>query len=280
MKKYYVVDQNYLRKDELAQMLTAQPCMRIIIPDLAFLEMTKGSNQELTLRKSLSVLSRFASRVFVCRSIGWSLKQELDQLKPTKNLLSGMDLETSLLRSVLNSLQRDPESAEVERLLHQSEEHLQRLHADYYDHDNNKSRAILLVDSLKRDTSANFMSKIRSNNVTIEERMNFVSEKSTELLLEALCGNRFNIPIQVAKKYIRLKPMQLRFYYLSIWLALDWTESGRVEGMNSSKVTNDYLDREYILSATYFNELLTKEKRMKVAYEALSRFLQNRHIFK
>ena len=68
----------------------------------------------------------------------------------------------------------------------------------------------------------------------------------------------------------------LRYFYLNMWALLDWEEQGRLEGLSPKKVTNDYLDREYVLAATYFDGLLTKEDRMNVAYRAMQQLLQRR----
>lgn len=272
MKRYFVVDQNRLRTEELSRLLSEDPDARIVIPDLAFLEMTKGTKQELTLQKSLARLSAFPTRAVVCRSVGQSMKSEIDRKNPVANLL-GLDSETALLRSVLFALARDPESDEVQRLLNQSTEHLNRLSADYLDHNDNKVRARSLVDSLKSGSNSTFMERVRRKSVTEDERLEFIARKAPSLLRDALCSERFGLSPNSAARFVKAKPMQLRFYYLTLWLALDWAETDRIQGIGAEKVSKDYLDREYVLSATYFHGLLTNEYRMNSAFKALRKLL-------
>ncbi len=82
LKRYIVIDQNVMRKPALEKELTENPEIRCVLPDLAFLEMTKTPEWESTLCGSLAILSRFPSRVHVCRSVNEALRTELESFQP------------------------------------------------------------------------------------------------------------------------------------------------------------------------------------------------------
>ena len=91
------------------------------------------------------------------------------------------------------------------------------------------------------------------------------------LLKEILKENNFtssNVEV-----FLKKKPMILRYYYLKIWSCLDWLGKGGFESLLPKDVTNEILDHEYILLATFFNGILSKENRVNKAYKDISDIL-------
>lgn len=274
-RRYLVADQNYLRAPELEALLTTDPSVRVIFPDLGFLEMAKGEQQELTVRHSLRILAKFPSRVKLARSVGQALRHELDTKRAVAGLIAPR-ASTKIVREVLACLATDPDTTAVKRLLDQPAEYITWLKHIFLDHVDNKDRALLLVEATRHDTGADFVKQVRSGQASFEERVNFVAERVPSMLLSVLVEDRFGFSAEKAKVFVRRKPLLLRYFYLNVWAALDWEEMGRLEGLSPEKVSNDYLDREYIIAATYFDGLLTKDTRMNTAYEALTQLLQRR----
>ena len=274
-KQYFVVDQNYLRTLELETLLAADPSVRVILPDLAFLEMAKGEHQELTVRQNLRVLAQFPGRVKVARSVGQALRQELDTRKATSGLMAPI-ASTKIVREVLGCLAADPETAAIKRLLDQPTAHVDWLKRTFLDDEDNKSRALLLVEAIKIDTGAAFARDVRSAKASFEDRLDFVAEQGPSKLLSALTGSKIGFPLEKARIFLRSKSMLLRYFYLNLWNALDWEAMGRLEGLSPKKVTNDYMDREYVLSATYFDGLLSKDRQVSAAFKALKLLLLRR----
>ena len=67
--------------------------------------------------------------------------------------------------------------------------------------------------------------------------------------------------------------MILRYFYVKLWACLSWEKQGRIENINAGKVTNDLIDHEYVLAATFFNGVLSNDKAVTDAYAAVSQLL-------
>jgi hypothetical protein len=160
-RRYLVADQNYLRAPELEALLCTDPSVRIVLPDLGFFEMAKNDHKELTVRLSLRTLARYPRRVNVARAIGQALRQEIDTKTAVAGLLAPSE-STKVVREVLVCLAADLETTAVKRLLNQTPEHADWLKRTFLDHDDNKARALSLVEAVKIEAEAAFAKKVRS----------------------------------------------------------------------------------------------------------------------
>jgi hypothetical protein len=272
-KRYLVVDQNYLRAPELKLLLEQEDSVRVILPDLAFLEMTKSAQRELTLTQSLAQLCRYRSRVFLGQATSACLQYELAKKQPVSGHLVHRD-GTQFIRKVLEAVASGSQNAELLQILNDPDGHIADLKRDYLDHSINKAQSTELVDVTKLDMSTEFARRVRSGTTTLEERLAFVHEKAPSLAVEVLADYGFSR--EKAVMFIRRKPLLLRYFYLNMWVCLDWERVGRLESMADHRVSNDLLDREYAITATFFDGLLTSEKRMNEAYGAVSRLIEQR----
>lgn len=270
---YLVVDQNYLRNPQLESLLAATINTRIVFPDLAMFEMTKTDKRELNIRLSFAILAKYAHRVFVSRAIGECLKHELEHGQPVSGhmLLRGA---TQFLRQVLYAVANGVTNAAFERVIHDPESHLFDLKRDYLDHDSNKRHSLELVEATKLEMPAEFARRVRGKQATREQKIAFVREKAPSLLLSVLQENNFSR--ERALKFLRRKPMLLRYFYANLWACLSWEEQGRLEGLEPKKVSNDLLDREYVLSATFFDGILSCDARVNDAYGATAQMLTSK----
>jgi len=57
MTKIYVLDQNYLRSNELKTLIVDEPQAKFVLPDIALLKMCKGDKWRETMQRSLETLS-------------------------------------------------------------------------------------------------------------------------------------------------------------------------------------------------------------------------------
>lgn len=262
---YLVVDQNYLRDPQFEQLLATTSNTRIVVPDLAMFEMTKSDERELTIRLSLAILARHRHRVFVSRAIAECLKYELERAQPVSGHMLYREA-TQFLRRILHAVATGVTNAEFERVIHDPQNHISDLKRDYLDHDSNKRRSLELVEATKLEMSPEFASRLRGKLASWEEKIAFVREKGLSLLLGVLQENNFSR--ERALNFARRKPMLLRYFYANLWACLSWEEYGRLEGMGPKKVSNDLLDSEYVLSATFFDGILSCEPRVNEAYVA------------
>lgn len=271
--RYLVVDQNFLRADELRSQLVSDPSLCIVLPDLAFLEITKNERWELTLRLSLAVLAAYRQRVFVGRSVSESLRYELGHGKPVTGHMTHREA-TRYVREILASVESGTEGEGIARIRSNPDNHLQELQRDYLDHGANKLHASKLVDATKLLAPSAFAKRVRGSRASREERLEFLAKQAPSILVGVLMDNGFSR--ERAISFARKKPMLLRYFYLKMWASIDWLEMGRLEGLGEKKVTNDLLDHEYVLTATFFDGVLSKERKVNDAYHDLMHLLSGR----
>ena len=142
---------------------------------------------------------------------------------------------------------------------------------DYLNHDANKSMAIELVDETKRSMTTEFAKKLRGSRATKCEKIVFIKNLAPKLLVGVLEDNGFSR--QNAIRMLRQKPMLLRYFFVKLWACLSWEEQGRIEGLGPAKVSNDLIDHEYVLAATFFDGVLTDEPAVNEAYSAVQKLL-------
>ena len=265
-KRYVVVDQNVLRKDALKELLVSSADTQFVIPDLAFLEMTKSVQWEQTLRGSFAILSTVRSRVVVSRSVGDALKTELAKRAPIGGKMLH-DEATVFIRDILQSIRDGSTGRGVERIRDDPENHRGALAKDHLDHDSNKAQLNGLIASTKSMLPGEFAKRLRAKKVKPDERLDVIFQVATALLPDILIDAGFTK--EKARALMKQKPMLLRYMYLKAWQCLNWIEMGGFESLPSNKVTNDQLDHEYILMATFFHGLLSEEPRVNQAYQDL-----------
>ncbi len=272
-KRYLVVDQNYLRTPQLQVLLGADNLSRFVLPDLALLEMTKGAHRELTLTQSLAQLSRYPQRVVVAKAMSACLQNELTKKQSASGYLVHKE-GTDFLRKILDAVATGNKNRELAQVLEDLDGHIPALEAEYLDHAANKNRAMELVDAAKLDMPPDFAKRVRNGTATFQERLAFVHERACSLSVAVLAD--FGFSREKAIAFIRTKPLLLRYFYLNIWNCLEWERHGRLESMVDRRVSNDLLDREYVIAATSFEGLLTNEKRMNEAYETVLQLIKQR----
>jgi hypothetical protein len=269
-KRFVVIDQNVLRKPYLETLLVDDPDLRVVLPDLAFLEMTKSPEWESTLRNSLATLSRYPRRVYVCQSVNETLRLELSELKSHAASLSYPDA-TKFVRDILDGFRNGTGSASLERIRENPDGHLDELIAQHLNHEGNKDGLAQLVDSTAGMIPAEAKKRLRAGSMPDDERLDVLHQIGTSMLPEILASRDIAAP-----QAIRLrgqKPMLLRYLYLKAWRCLRWLSSGGFESFPPKSVTNEELDDQYILAATCYHGLLSEERASNEAYRDLRQLL-------
>lgn len=264
---YIVVDQNQLRSQALRDRFVQEPHTRFVLPDLGMFEMAKSSNRALTLRLSLEVLSLQPSRVYVSRALGDCLRYELTRTIPVVGHVIDTN-GTRFFRRVLAAVASGVSTPEYDRVLADPEGHVGGMRRDYLDHESNKRRMLELVEETKQAMPREFAQRLRAAQVSASEKVAFIREKAPSLLLDILADN--GITRGKAERFIGQKPMLLRYMFLKLWACLCWEEQGRIDGLSAAKVSNDLIDHEYVLAATFFDGILSAESNVNEAYKAVT----------
>lgn len=233
-------------------------------------EMAKSRNRELTIKLSLEILAQQPSRVFVSRALSDCLTYELHSKVAVVGHLIDRDA-TNFLRRILAAIATGFPNSEYDQVISDPENHMSGMRRDYLDHDANKSRSLELVDETKRSMTAEFAKRLRGSRATTREKIDFIYEKAPSLLAGVLEDNGFSR--QKAIQLFRQKPMLLRYFFVKLWACLSWEEQGRIQGLGPAKVSNDLIDHEYVLAATFFNGVLSDEPAVNEAYAVVQELL-------
>lgn len=272
-KRYLVVDQNVLRKPFLADMVRAQPDIRYVLPDLAFMEMTKTPQWESTLHNSLAVLSTVPSRVNVTISINEALGQELRTTKPSIGHLISPNA-TAFVRDILESVRTGTDGWALSRIRLNPEYHLETLARDHLQHEENKKLLIELRDATRTKVPPEVQKRMRQKKLSDEERLDLLHQIGTSLAVPVVSSQ--GITEANARAFLRKKPMVFRYLLLKVWRSLFWIENGGAESFVPSAATNEEIDDQYILTATAFDGLLSEEKSANLAFKALEKALSRK----
>lgn len=266
-----VLDQNKLREDrapEVVHALLNEPNTHFVLPDIAFIEMTKNpEHRERTLRASLRLLANYPNRVHVAMGLQDCFKFELFTLKSSANHLT-FRAHSDNLRRLLRTLAGGDEGAsDLQRLIDDPDNHYSILADQYFDDQANKKRLGVVIDALKSALPESTLKDLRAKRLGRTERVEIVYQRAPRLL--AGLFKSMGVPEGKAWSFQKKKPMILREHYSMLLLAIDWIAAGGFESAAPKTITNDLIDHEYVITATCFDGLFTGETRMIDAYSDL-----------
>lgn len=267
---YLVVDINFLHSQALRDRLCSQPDIRLVLPDLAMFEMSKSSNREFTFKRSLGIMAQEPNRVFVSRALGDCLSYELNRKVAVVGHLVDREA-TVFVRRLLSAVATGIRNAEYDQVIEDPQNQLLGMVHDYLNHTTNKTRLAELVDATKLLMTTEFSKRLRSASVTRQEKLDFIYEKAPSLLVDMLKENGFSREKAIC--LLRQKPMILRYCYLKLWECLLSEQKGRLKNRREKDISNDLIDHEYVLTATFFNGVLSHDGAVNDAYAAVSQIL-------
>jgi hypothetical protein len=269
-KHYVVVDLNVLGRGKIKDLLANQPNTRFVLPDLSFLEMTKSDRWESVLRHTLQPLAQHTNKVFVCRSVSDGLAAELANLRPVSKHMLHREA-THFVRDLLNWVGSGNEGYAVALIRKDPECHRVSLAADYLDHRRNKMRLKELIEDMQRILPGELQKRMRSANISEDERVQYIHDVAL-LMLPQVLGTS-GISIGKARAFMRHKPLVLRYMFLKIWHCTFWIEKGGFDTFPEAKITNDEIDQQYVLAATFFDGLESLETKVNQSYQDLKLLL-------
>jgi hypothetical protein len=260
-----VVDLNLLQDPSLATQIKADSNFRFVIPDVALVEMCKHENCHLTMKLALKVFAANTERVVVARSVGETLNMELDSLSPiTTDRLLSHDFTTITRQLIIDLVRDDRNTKETIQgrfgaarigLLKQD---LNAIAA--------KGRTERLLEILRKGLTPQIIGAIRKPTLDCTRLLSFVQVMAEIFLLQMLRKD-FGMSEQDARYLITQRPMYLRYYYvLALHCLMTIRMGGDISGMKAEKELNHHLDLDYVLIASYFNDLLSRDNRMKEVY--------------
>lgn len=264
-----VLDQNKLREPrapEVVELLKNSPNTHFVLPDVAFVEMTKNpSAREATLVGSLMMLAPYPERIHISKGIGECLRGELErQVDCVRHMLlrEGRAFVRNLLRGVEDGGAR---TIEMDRVVSDPDGHHAGIARQYLNHDLNKESVAQLIESMKKGFPTGYEKELRAGRIPQDQRLNTIHAYASSMLC-AILQESYGFSEGQTWAFAKRKPMLLRHFYSRMWLCMDWIQKGGFECIAEEKVTNDLIDHEYIMTATCFHGLITGEKRVLEAY--------------
>lgn len=270
MKRFLVLDQNYLRSEKLKQIISTEQETHFVIPDSAMVEMCKSPSWEITTRQSLQALSQCPNRVHVAICMGEAVRFEMQHCKSVEGKLLDRKCR-ALFRDILADTKTEKEYSALTQEKMLSIQDL--LNKDELNNTKNKASLNRYIAAVRANLTEDMQKNLKDRHQDNEYKRELITKLTIESLLPFL-QEELKLSIEKSKHFLKKKPIAFRFIWLRTWLSIDWFLKGGIEDTKPSKVTNDFLDHDYILTATFFNGILSEDKRVNLAYQDIMQMLK------
>ncbi len=270
MARVFVVDQNFLRSQEL-RALSSEAGLKFVLLDEALLEMCKAPEWENTMRHSLRALASRPGQTRVGRSMSEALRWELHHRQSVDGHLLHHE-GTEFLQDILFGLHHGVVSGKLEVMKKTIEEAQQEMRKIHFAHESNK-RDLLQLIQLIASTQPNLAEALRKNKLSRDERLSIIKAQGIQLT-ESFLKNR-GFSFRESERMIRRRSLSLRFGLVRLWYAFDWLTRLGIEGIAPEKVSNEKIDYRYVTVATFFSGgLLTREVQMNRCFVDIAKLLR------
>lgn len=269
-RKQILLDQNYLRSDELRDAIARDSSVRFIFPDEALLEMCKSEHWELILTRSLTILSAAPSRVRMTTSMGVGLAWESQNKKSIAGRLVDVEA-TEFLREILMGVSRGEVSNGVTVMRERMSLAQTEVREEEFNHVENKKRLLTLVESSREFLRPDFQKRLRAGAATRDEVREAVRSIAPEVLGSYCASAGFSR--EKAKVFLASKPLTLRFAYAGLLNTFSWLARGGVMSYAGERATNDAVDRNYAVLASFFDGFWSKDVKAAALYEDIARII-------
>jgi len=242
------------------------PNARFVLPDVAFSEMCKSPQWESTLRRSLSILSAYPNRTRVSMSVGEAINAEIKTQRSVSGHLLPREF-IPIFTELLCALSVGMESHVLSQIAQRIALIQASLAHSELNHQQNKQSAEALIEATKSMITADQAKSLRNGTMKRDERLDFISQRAPVVLEDFF--RQANFSSGKKRGFLKTKPLILRYTYLKMWASLDWIAKGGFEGLLPKRATNEAMDHDHILLATFFDGILSKESKVNEAYQDL-----------
>lgn len=268
----YLVDQNMMRHPDLADVIYAEPGSEFILPDTAFVEMCKSDQWEATMRGSLAALKSVPDRVHGAIAVSYAMRRELSMHRPT-----GIDEllpadHTVLIRRIMAALASGGKAlvevrVEIGRIR-------KRLLEEQVNPAAEKCSIKHMIDAFAADAGATLVAEVRRSGRDGVFNLALIQHVAEVTLLDMLVGQHGRTVTQ-AIEFVASKPLLLRHHILRVREAARWIVDHGFDGVDPNRILNDRFDQEYVAVGTYFDGILTRDKRAREADRDLRMILDD-----
>ncbi len=266
-KVYAILDQNYLRKID-SEFFRNNPSTMLIIPDSGLMEMCKSDSWKEIMFHSLKGLSDNPNKCNTTIGIGQAFRYEIKNRHSIDGKWFNKEL-TQLLRKLLIEISQSKDGEVVKRMGKDMISIQDKLKNDELNDTINRKMLGNQINIIKEMISSENLKALRAKKIPLQVKLDTIKECAPRFLGESLYQAGF--PKNKIGNFLKQKPALLRWTYLRIWYELDWIEKGGFE--TSKTITNDYIDQDYILTATFFDKFLSDDQKAIDAYNAISKII-------
>lgn len=263
---YIVIDQNRCRDTETMQMLVARCKVRglkLLLPDIAVYEFSNVKVPDVTWRNSLAELCKEPELVVAGRGIGPMMKEELATKSPTEDIVD-TDVTPRFQRMLAdlrdgNDARLNLALAEIAKCI-KKERNLRERHAE------NKKKVVSYRDVWLKSLSPDDLRMLRQQNQSVFIRV--MAELETACIAIKAAENDGCSRDEAS--FLTFNPsIHGHMVYGLAALSLDWLAYGGLEAAAPEDLTNDIFDLDYVVTATFCQDLATKDKRARRVYSSL-----------
>lgn len=262
--RHVVLDQNVLRKDH--RLVDALDDVRhrgelVILPDIALAEMMKSEQWETTTRRSLKLLSQRPSFVAVSRGVGPLMQTERDSGRPCADVID--HAMTKLFRELLDEIAKS-NGRRLEQVKCRIDKARAFARAQHFSLDRNKTQVAEFVEDIKSDLSEEELASARAPNETAIRQL-LSTDSMTRTCRQSLVTGGYQAECAAALAH---QPSISSHEFLG-WMSVGLRWLNGLEMADPRKVTNDLVDKDYVVLATFCRDIVTMETNVQNLFERM-----------
>ena len=243
--KYVVLDQGAMRQEILQERIANDPGAIFIIPDIAFSEMGIKKDVRYTLRRSLTPLRSAIDRIYVAvsvKEIAEFEKRNGGNIIRLDQLLSGSA--TRVGRALIEG-ETSPDYAEVIKRIDDTEQN----HKALFDPPGDRDEMRRQVLAFKKNFGAARVRLLRTPGAYGEDiRLGMIA-----MIMQAMTRAPGPFNGDVAKRMLLVRLLALMY----------WSEKDGLDNIKAEKIMNDFIDMEFVVIASYFDEIMTVDEKVR-----------------
>ncbi len=262
-----VIDSNRLQSDELKCFLEVEQTNRAVLTDYAWMEAYKHPDPVTSIRKSMSVLRQFPDQVIVLK--GTKEVGALDARAPgiaARMVVRERQAFHETVRG-LQSLEAGDRSVELAILGHARAAVIQ-MEKVLRDMENLAEPMISMASVFNKQEMALMRRRLTATPEMIHKIMGLADELFWRLIRAH--------PQEPRRPTLKSKVNTFLYRYAlaTVLFLVDWIEGGSQTNRAAKKFRNDLVDLNFAVYGTYFNGLMTEDRRALRAYVFIARMLE------
>lgn len=262
MGKIYVLDQNVLQRAGLREFIAREHEAKYVLPDTALVEMTKSDQWQYTFRRGFAVLRPIVTRCFMSMSVQEAMNLELEGRRSINGYLLPIRFRELLRGAIVGSQQPDG-NATIESIRGSIAEVRQELQQNELNVAAVREELVARVEELKSHLSEDQVRGCKDRKSGRFKRLTIAVGVGDGMYRAHM--RRLGVPSSVASRLKSQQCMTLRWTYMLAHHALQWLGDGGIEQAGDKTVVNDVLDQDYVLTASFFTDVVTFEQDVRDA---------------